>query len=247
MGLNQQLVGVTSFCDYPEEARQKEIIGGLVDPNLEKIKVLQPDLILGFRGNPRRFLDRLYEEKLPLQAFEIGKTFEDLFSLIDRISRLTCTEARGQELISSLRERIKLIEARIPRPGTGAKVFLTLYGQGQELWTCGQNSYLNYLLGRAGLQNVAADFKGNWLAYNPEKLIADNPDFILILARNRQAFNQATRWLESLTALRDITAIKNKNFIFLDENLFSRFGPRLVEAYEWLIKAVYFASDSEGK
>jgi len=204
-------------------------------------------LILGFRGNPRRFLDKLYEEKLPLQAFEIGTTFEDLFSLIDRISGLTCTEARGRELISSLRERIKFIEARIPRPGVGAKVFLTLYGQGQELWTCGQNSYLNYLLGRAGLQNVAADFKGHWLAYNPEKLIADNPDFILIMARNRQAFSQATNWLESLTALRAITAIKNKNFIFLDENLFSRFGPRLVEAYEWLIKAVYSASDSEAK
>jgi iron complex transport system substrate-binding protein len=200
-------------------------------------------LILGFRGNPRRILDRLYEEKLPLQAFEIGQTFEDLFSLIDRISRLTCTEARGQELISSLKERIKLIEARAPQPGLRPKVFLTLYGQGQELWTCGQNSYLNYLLTRAGLQNVAADFKGNWLAYNPEKLIADNPELILILARNQEDFIQATKWLESLTPLRDIAAIKHKNFIFLDENLFSRFGPRLVDACEWLVEAVYFTSD----
>ena len=247
LGLSQQVVGVTSFCDYPEEARQKEIIGGLVDPSLEKIKVLQPDLVLGFRGNPRRILDRLYEEKLPLQAFEIGKTFEDLFSLIERISRLTCGEDRWQELNSNLRERIKLIEARVPQVKAPAKVFLTLYGQGQELWTCGQNSYLNYLLNRAGLQNVAANFEGNWLAYNPEKLIADNPEIILILARNQEGFKQATKWLESLTPLREIKAIKNKNFIFLDENLFSRFGPRLVDAYEWLVKAVYLASEPERK
>jgi len=90
---------------------------------------------------------------------------------------------------------------------------------------------------------VAADFKGNWLAYNPEKLIADNPELILILARNQEDFIQATKWLESLTPLRDIAAIKHKNFIFLDENLFSRFGPRLVDACEWLVEAVYFTSD----
>jgi len=247
LGLGQKIVGVTSFCDYPPEARQKEIIGGLVDPNLEKIRVLEPDLILAFRGNPRRILDRLYVEKLPLQAFETGQNFGDLFSLIERISILTCTQARGRELNSSLRERIKLIEASLPASQTCPKVFLTLYGQGQGLWPCGQNSYLNYLLERAGLQNVASGLEGNWFAYNPEKLIADNPGLILILARNREAFQQATKWLESLPPLKDINAIKNKNFVFLDENLFSRFGPRLIDAFDWLVKAVYFPAEQEEK
>ena len=247
LGLGQKVAGVTSFCDYPPEARQKEIIGGLVDPNLEKIRVLKPDLILAFRGNPRRILDRLYAEKMPLQAFETGQNFEDLFSLIERISLLTCTQARGQELISSLREKIKLIETSLPASRESLRVFLTLYGQGQGLWTCGHNSYLNYLLERAGLQNVASGLEGNWFAYNPEKLIADNPELILILARNKEAFQQATNWLESLPPLKDINAIKNRNFVFLDENLFSRFGPRLIDAFNWLVRAVYFPAEQEEK
>ncbi|MDD8021317.1 MAG: helical backbone metal receptor [Acidobacteriota bacterium] len=247
LGLSRQVAGVTSFCDYPEEARQKEIIGGLIDPSLEKIRVLEPDLILGFRGNPRRILDRLYEEKLPLQAFETGQTFEDLFSLIDRISRLTCSQARGQELNSSLREKIQAIEARLPETKTPLRAFLTLYGQGQALWTCGHNSYLDYLLNRAGLQNIASELEGNWSAYNPEKLIAENPELILILARNKEAFKQAVKWLGSLTPLREIKAVKNGSFVFLDENLFSRFGPRLIDAYNWLVRAVYSPSEQGGK
>jgi len=138
-----------------------------------------------------------------------------------------------------------LIETSLPASQGSSKVFLTLYGQGQGLWTCGHNSYLNYLLERAGLQNVASGLEGNWFAYNPEKLIADNPELILILAGNKEAFQQATNWLESVPPLKDINAIKNRNFVFLDENLFSRFGPRLIDAFNWLVKAVYFPAEQE--
>ncbi|MGC8892736.1 MAG: ABC transporter substrate-binding protein [Candidatus Saccharicenans sp.] len=242
LGLNQQVIGVTRFCDYPPEARSKEIIGGLIDPNLEKIEFLQPDLVLGFRGNSRPVLEKLYARRLPLAAFNIGKTFDDLFQLITKIAQLTCRQEQSLKLISDLQSRLKIIDSSLshlklknPRP----KVFLTLYGQGSGLWTCGGDSYLNYLLEKAMVKNVASNLRGNWLTYSREKLIKDDPEIILILSQNREIFNQAKQWFLSQSVLKKIKAVKNETFIFLDENLFSRFGPRLVEAYEQLIKALY--------
>jgi len=239
LGLNQQIVGVTKFCDYPAEAQTKEIIGGLIDPNLEKIKFLQPDLVLGFRGNPKTLLKKFYEWNLPLAVFDAGKTFEDLFRLIEKIGQITCHQQQASKLILDLNKRIKTIDYLLPKGNSPKKAFLVLSGQGTGLWTCGGDSYLNYLLTKTGLKNVASNLRGNWVTYSREKLIEDNPEIILIIGSNLEAEEKLKDGFFSQSPLKKIEAVKNKNFVFLDENLFSRFGPRLVQAYEQLARSIY--------
>lgn len=237
--LDREIIGVTRFCDFPPQARTKEIIGGLVDPSLEKIQVLHPDLILGFRGNPRRVVEKIYEEKLPVLVFQSGKSFDDLFLLIKRIGKLTCREVQAEALCLEMRKRLQAVDSRLSQIKPEKKVFLTLYGQGPGLWTCGRDSYLSNLLLRAKVRNVASSLRGNWLVYNREKLIQDNPEIILILGGDEGAFENSKKWFLSEPTFRKIAAVSEKNFIFLDENLFSRFGPRLVQAYEQLAGAVH--------
>ncbi|MGB9894131.1 MAG: ABC transporter substrate-binding protein, partial [Candidatus Saccharicenans sp.] len=239
LGLNQEIIGVTRYCDYPQEARTKEKIGGLVDLNQEKIQSLHPDLILGFRGNPRRTMEKLYKDKLPVLGFESGQSFEDLFQLIAKIGRLTCRPEQAAQLIAKLKASLTEAENKLSAIKTSKKVFLTLYGRGSGLWTCGRRSYLNHLLGRARLENVASSLEADWLVYNREKLIEDNPELILILCQDQAAFDKACLWFESQPAFQKITAVHSKNFRFLEENRFSRFSPRLIEAYQLLLKAVY--------
>jgi len=239
LGLNKEIVGVTRFCDYPEEARTKDIIGGLVDPSLEKIQALHPELILGFRGNPRRVIEKLQGLRLPVFVFESGKSFDDLFLLIKRIGQLTCRQARAEQLIWEMKNRLQAIDSQLSEIKAPKKVFLHLYGQGTGLWTCGRDSYLHHLLLRAKLKNIASSVRGNWLVYNREKLVEDNPEIFLILCQNQESFQKARDWFLSQPALTRIKAVRTQNFIFLDENLFSRFGPRLIEAYEQLAKAVH--------
>lgn len=239
LGLDREIVGVTRYCDYPEEARTKEVVGGLVDLSLEKIRALKPELVLGFRGNPRRLIDRLYRDRLPVYVFESGQSFDDLFKLISRIGQLTGRQTQAARLILDLRGKIENIESNLPAAGRKKRIFLTLQGQGSGLWTCGRDSYLNHLLERSGVENVASRLKGNWLVYSQEKLISDNPDLILILGRNPEDFEKARAWFSAQPALQKIAAVRHQGFCFLNEDLFSRFSPRLVEAYRQLVSALY--------
>lgn len=239
LGLNNQLVGVTRFCDYPPEARTKTTVGGLVDPSLEIIQALKPDLVLAFRGNPRNLIERLRSLSLPVFAFEQGHSFEELFLLIERIGKLTCREKAAEELVKKMKQDISATEMVVARRASGRKVFLTIHGQGNGLWTCGRESFLNYLLEKAGVKNIASDAPGNWLAITQEEIIAGNPDIILILARDEEAFRRARQSILSRPAFRNIEAVRQGKIFFLEENIFSRFGPRLVEAYRLLVHVLH--------
>ncbi|MDI6845439.1 MAG: ABC transporter substrate-binding protein [Candidatus Saccharicenans sp.] len=238
LGLNQEVIGVTRFCDYPEEARQKEVIGGLVDINLEKIYSLHPDLILGYRGNPKRVIEHLYREGLPAYVFDAGRTFEDLFQLIRTTGELTSRQKQADELISRLKKQIEAIEQTLPAGGKPMKVFLTLYGQGSGLWTCGGDSYLSFLLEKTRAHNIASSLRGNWLVYNREKLLQENPEIVLILCRPESS-EKARSWFLSSPLLVKIQAARSGNIYTLDEDLFSRFSPRLVEAFRALAETIY--------
>ncbi|MBC7363777.1 MAG: ABC transporter substrate-binding protein [Candidatus Aminicenantes bacterium] len=239
LGLNEQVIGVTRFCDFPPEARSRTVVGGLVDFNLEIIHSLQPDLVLGFRGNPKTLLERMYDFSLPLFVFEQGKTFEDLFRLIKKIGYLTCRPKAADDLVSQLSRELSEIERAVARYSSGKKVFLMLSGQGSALWTCGRDSYMNHLLDRAGVKNIMADVPGNWLAVNQEQIIAADPEIVLILSQDKKVFEQARQFIIERKALSNIKAIKSNNIFFLDEDIFSRFGPRLIQAFRNLVGTLY--------
>ena len=76
LGLENKIIGVTRFCNHPKKALTKNRIGGMVDPDLEKIIDLHPDLIIAFRGNPLRLIQRLKSLDLPVFVLETGTTLE---------------------------------------------------------------------------------------------------------------------------------------------------------------------------
>ncbi len=239
LGLEAEIVGLTRFCDFPEKNRKIEIIGGLIDLNLEKIRALRPDLIIGFRGNPKNLIEKMQRDGLPVFVFESGRSFEDLFRLIRRIGELTCRPAQAKELVVRLNWQLESVERKLASIKEEKKAFLTLYGQGSGLWTCGADSFLSHVLERARLKNVASSVRGNFLVYSREKLIEDKPEIILIVCQNQQSFDQARDWFLRQSAFQRIPAVREGRFYFLDENLFSRFAPRLIEAYARLTAEIY--------
>ena len=70
MGLGDNIVGVTSFCDYPEEAKKKPKIGGMSNPSLEAVVSLKPDIVvMTTDGNPKEFEERLRSLKITTYVF----------------------------------------------------------------------------------------------------------------------------------------------------------------------------------
>lgn len=228
LDLGERIVGVTRYCDYPGEALTKEKIGGLVDPNLEKIKSLNPDLVIGFRGNPLRVIERLSRLKTPVFVLEMGSSFESIFVLIETVGKITKTEKKAEVLINSMKEKYQKLQLALQSVIHKPKVFLSLHGRG--LWTCGQESFLHDLLIKAKGENIAGRISRRYMNYNREQLIHDNPEIVVILARSKKEFVQAREWLRRSSHLESLRAVREDRIYFLDANLATRPGPRLIDA-----------------
>jgi iron complex transport system substrate-binding protein len=230
LGLGGRVAGVTRFCDYPPEARRLPRIGGLVDPNIEVIRSLDPDLVIAFRGNPLRLVERIGKLGLPVFVLDIGGGLEDLPPLVDRIGQITGTEARAGELAARFRGRIQAVDAALKGIASRPKVFVMLYGQG--LWTCGSESYLDDVIERAGGTNVASALPKKWALYKRERIIRDDPDVVFILSRSTADFEAGRDWLAGMAGSGAVSAVRSGRVYELDEDAASRFGPRLVDVLD---------------
>jgi len=237
LGLGDRVVGVTRYCDYPAEALTKAKIGGWVDPNIEQVSVLEPDLVLAFRGNPVRTIEKMRSLGFPVFGLEPGTSFESLLETIGKIGLVTGSEASARALIASLDARIKEIEAPLSGLAERPTVFLSLQGPG--LWTCGRDSFLDDLIRRAGGVNVAGEIDRKWVLLSREEILFRNPDFVVIMSKTEPDFERAADWFRDEPRLRHLTAVEAGRIRRLDENTASRFGPRLVDAFADLVRIIH--------
>ncbi len=245
LGRGGNIVGVTRFCDFPPEARRIREVGGLVDPNIEIILSLKPDLIIAFRGNPLRVLDRLQDLGFPVFVLDIGDDLESLFSLLSTIGMITRSEKEATRLSVSLKDQMSAIVAKLGEIEEKRRAFVLLHSQG--LWTCGGESYLNDILAKAGITNIAASVPKKWFLYNRERLIRDNPEVIIVMAKSEADFEKARFWLTSQAHLDDVAAVKSGEIVPLDEDAASRFGPRLIKVLEHLARTLHPEKFGEGQ
>ncbi len=245
LGLEKRIIGVTRYCNFPKQALKITRIGGMVDPNLEKIIDLHPDLIIAIRGNPLRLVKRLKDLELPVFVLETGTTLESVFFLIQRISLITRREKAAENLNGRLRTKMERIENVLKNARTLPKVFINLHGNG--LWTCGKNSFLNDLVRKAKGVNIAGETSQAWFAYNREDLIHQNPDYIVIIARTKEDFFSVKHWFTSEAYFEAIQAVQNENIRFLNEDLVTRPGPRIFEALDQLSRILHAPSFKDGK
>jgi len=237
LGVGEKVVGVTRYCDYPPQAAEKEKIGGMVDPNVEKIQALHPDLIIAFRGNPLGILTKLKNLHFPVFVLDTGKSLEDLYLAIEKIGRLTQEEKQAGRLLDTLKKKGQGVEQALRGVGLKPRVFLLLHGQG--FWTCGKESFLNDLLVKAKGINIAGEIPRKWLQLNREQLIHENPDVIIIMVKDEAHFSKVREGLLTDSRLRNIKAIEKKQIYFLDEDIASRFGPRLLDALQAIARILH--------
>jgi iron complex transport system substrate-binding protein len=237
LGVGDRVAGVTRYCDFPPEAALRPKVGGFLDPNLEAIRTLDPDLVVAFRGNPLEALDRLKGLGLRVFVLDIGPDLEAVPRTIGKLGRLVGRPAEGDALVAGIEETLRRVEGALRGVSGRPRVFLKLQGEG--LWTCGRESYLTDMLARAGGCSVSADVPKNWLEYGAERLLADDPDLVVVLARSDDDFRRTRDWFKTQPALRNLRAVREDRFGRLDENAASRFGPRLFEAFADLARLLH--------
>lgn len=237
LGLGERVVGVTRFCDYPAETTGIRKVGGLVDPNIEVVRSLDPELVVAFRGNPLRLVERMAKLGLPVFVCDVGEGLEAVAPLVERLGRVTRTEARAAELAAGLRRRLEAVDGALRGVATRPKVFVLLHGQG--LWTSGGESYVDDLIARAGGANVASALPKKWALYKRERIVEDDPDVVLVLARSPEDFAASRDWFLRMPGADRVAAVGAGRVHELDENAASRFGPRLVDVLDRVARLLH--------
>ena len=154
LGLGNQIVGTTNYCDYPEAAKQTEKVGDMLNPNLEKILSLHPNLV--FCGSWKWHVpEKLRELKIRVVEITDAQTVDDVYKRILLIGKETSTENEARRIVEHMKQEAQQIanhSTREPRP----KIYLEL-DSGQ--WTVGGGSYMNEILEIIGARNIFAERK----------------------------------------------------------------------------------------
>lgn len=183
LGAGDRVVGVSQYCNYPPEARTKPRVGALVQMDYEKLRSLEPDLVVLLPGH--------HEVAARLARLGIGsitiksESIETIQAGLRAVGRRLGIEDRAEEVIAdqnaqmlALRERILARRGDQPRPRV---LFVVGRNPGslQQIYACGSGNYLDELLGLVGADNVLGKTDIPWPVVNKERILELDPDVIL--------------------------------------------------------------------
>jgi len=226
LGLGDKVVGVTDLCDYPPEALEKEKVGRYDTPDVEKIVVLNPDLLLVAYGTTMDVINNLVG--LGLTVFGIKTTdLDDLLNDIRTIGEITDKEVEAQALTSEMAVGIQAVTDQTEELEQMPKVFYLLWGgEGSALWTAGSETFIHELIEKGGGVNICGNITG-YPIISIEEVIARNPEVIIT-----SSWPGVYEWAMNETALNATDARQNNRVFVCDDNLAQRPGPRLVKGLE---------------
>jgi len=240
LGLGDQVAGVTRFCRFPPQALTKPKIGDYINPNLEAIAALRPDLVI-IQTNPVRMAERLHA--LHLKTLEVNQeSIEAVYSSINEIARETSVPERGVKLAGEIRARLDAIYQRSRRQ-TPARVMFVV-GRAPKrldgLIVAGKASYLSDLISLTGGQNIFADALAAYPEVSLEAVLARNPDVIVDFGDmgDATASQDATLWMRS-PATKILKAVREHHVYTVASDVFVIPGPRVVEAAQSLFNMLH--------
>ncbi|HYA90256.1 MAG TPA: cobalamin-binding protein, partial [Thermodesulfobacteriota bacterium] len=234
LGLDEEIVGVSTHCNFPAMARSKVRVGSYIRLDFEKIASLNPDLIIATgAGNTRDTVDRL--GKLGFQTYVIyPKNFRDILQSIAHIGQVVNREKEAQAIIEGMRKRSgRVIELTkgLPRP----KVFVQIGDA--PMVTVGKGSFADDLIRLAGGENVAEKEKEVYPRLGMEEVLKRAPEVIVISSMSPTGDYQ--KILQEWTRWKTIPAVKNGRVHLIDSDLLDRPSPRIIDGLEELVRVLH--------
>lgn len=234
LGLESKLVGRTDFCNYPPAVAEVESIGLMSPLNLEKIISLKPDLILSYGGFQTKDIPRLRELGFTVLVIE-AESLSEMLKSIELIATACGVPEKGKKIIINLTERIKSITSLVDNIPESQKPKVFTGSSYETIWSPGNGTLFNELITLAGGLNIVGNQKG-WVPISPELVAQAEPDIIIVPSgiMNPEEINKMKNDIINHPGWSQIPAIKKNQIFIVNEDLFYRAGPRLVEGLELL-------------
>lgn len=235
VGAGTNLVGNTTYCDYPAEARKVEKVGDTFHPSLERIIALRPQLVLVSTASQLEgFTEQLRSHNIEVFVTD-PHSLEDIFRSIGVIGELLGKKEPANVLVAKLRDRTTAVENAI-KPFPRLRVFYQL--SAEPLYTAGHDSFVTDLMKLAGADSVTADVPGAWPKYSAESALAAKPDAIILPTGGSMGEGNAN----VAEALRNSPAVQQSRVYKINDDHLVRPGPRIVDGLEEMAKALHPAA-----
>ena len=237
LGLGDSVAGVTFFCDWPPEARAKPKIGGFINPSLEAVVALEPDLVLATAdGNRPGDVEGL--ERLGLAVFVVDtRSFDDIENTVILVGEITGRGAAGRGIAEEMRRRRERVrkavaESRMPT------VFVAL--DHNPLITAAEGTFVDELITMAGGRNVVRSPAVKYPVYSLEQLFSADPEVVVSTARvTADAPEGRGDWWSELPGGSGLKAVRNGTVYVLGTMDFFRPGPRIVDSLERMARILH--------
>jgi iron complex transport system substrate-binding protein len=234
LGLGDRLVGVSGpFDDFPAEAKDIEEVGGAgdfgVDPTIEKVVTLEPDLFLTIPGGDQ-WKQRLRELDIPVVTLH-ADTFDDLLADIETMGELTGAEEEAGSLAQRMDAEADAIAESAQVTGPVSCFFEVYY---PPLTTVGPNTFIYDLLERAGCDPVTGEASSDYPEWSVDELVADGPDVYLVTPESAKSVAAVSK----RPGFAGIPAIEDGRVELVDGDLVTRAGPRVIEGLRQLAEAL---------
>jgi iron complex transport system substrate-binding protein len=236
LGLESRVAGVSEYCVFPPAAKGKPRIGNFLQPNLEKIASLRPDLVLIIK-NPVRLRERLESLKLRVEEIDL-ESLDGILAGITRIGALTGKTREAAVLRASLETGLQRLRDRVRHRRSVVFLVGRTPQRLEGMVAVGPGSYLDTLLTAAGGINAFADAPTMYPKISIEQLLARQPEVLFEMGDSVHEGNAGDRYREDVLAvwakLPSLGAVKNRRVYPLNDGLFVVPGPRFLEAAERL-------------
>lgn len=237
VGAGPQVVGVTSYCNYPPEASSRPQIGGITNQaiSVETIISLEPDLVLA-SGSQNEIIPILAETGLVVLALEPA-TFEDIQANILLVGQVTGHAGQAGKIVEDMRRRAKAVQAKVAAIPADERPTVFYEVWDEPLMTAGPRTYIGQMIDLAGGRNIFAGIEEDWPQVSAELIVDRNPAVILGPASHAEAL--AVEQIVSRPGWSSIAAVQNNRIYLLDSDMVSRPGPRLINILEEIARDLY--------
>jgi iron complex transport system substrate-binding protein len=234
LGIDEEIVGVSIHCNFPEKAKDKIQVGSYISLDFERVVSLKPDLVIATgAGNTRDMVERLGKLGFPTYVI-FPKNFNDILQSIAHLGQVVDREKEATAVIQDMkRRRQKMVELThgLPRP----KVFLQI-GEA-PIVTVGKGSFGDDLIHLAGGENVSGNEKEMYPRLGMEEILKRSPEVILISSMNPKG--DYRRILQEWAHWKMIPAVKNGRIHLIDSDLIDRPSPRIINGLEEVARMLH--------
>jgi len=207
LGAQDSIVGVTSYCIRPPQAREKERVGTVISVNVEKATSLKPDLVIATSLTDPRAIEKLKSLGIKVTAFSQPENFSEVCSQFMKLAKLVGKEKEATRIINTAENRVKYIKEKVdnlPKP----KVFVQVGAK--PLFTMTRDSFVNDFIEFAGGVNIAKEAKAG--LYSREEVLRKNPDVIIIVSMGIAGEKEKETWARYKT----LNAVKGNRIYIID-------------------------------